>query len=95
MAQQDDATTINDRQFAKCSSLFFVPMNLSKKSSSLPPKIHTQLQNLFLCMQWSLKTTKSSVDVSIIYHYQFSLLSKNPFSCKRFQSEGEGGEGEE
>lgn len=71
-------------------------MNLSKKSSSLPPKIHTHLQNLFLRMQWSLKTTKVVfLDVCIIYHYQFSLLSKNPFSCKRFQSEGEGGEGEE
>lgn len=35
------------------------------------------------------------LDVCITHHYQFSLLSKNPFSCKRFQSEGEGGEGEE
>lgn len=42
-----------------CKMFFLIFVPISKKSSSLPPRIHTQLQNFFLCMQWSLKTTKS------------------------------------
>lgn len=93
MAQQDDETTINDLQFAKCSSLFLC-QSAKRAVPSLQEFIPSYRTFSYACSgHWRPQSV--FLDVCIIYHYQFSLLSKSPFSYKRFQSEGEGGEGEE
>lgn len=92
MAQQDDATTINDLQLAKCSSLFLYQWTLAKRAvPSLQKFIPSYRSFSYACSgHWRPKSV--FLDVCIIHHYQFSLLSKNPFSCKRFSEwRGRGG----
>lgn len=92
MAQQDDATTINDLQFAKCSSLFLYQWTSAKRAVPSLQKFIPSYRTFSSACSGHWRPQSLSFWMSALYTITgFPCRVKTHFPAKGFRVKGKGG----